>query len=216
MTSHSHESTVKLARNSTRWSKADSAGGFTMRYMTAMRNYLIEQWNNGEAVDQSLVLLLTHLSSKGFGTAEKGRLRDFLLNSTRAVVIAYCKRTKTTPPPLENITTEDPQWLESWRECLMGRVWRSMERYQHANPQSREFDVLRLATDHPQSAPAMLALRVKLPPDEFSQTLAAARLRFAQLLADEVADTLESPNPDDVREELESLDLLSFVMPVSV
>lgn len=214
-TSQPNDSTVKLARNSTRWSKADSAGGFTMRYMVAMRNYLIELWDDGESVDQSLAMLLTHLSSKGFGTAEKGRLRDFLLNSTRAVVIAYCKRSTTQAPPIHRITSSDPDWLRCWRDCLLARVWRSLERYQHANPDSREYDVLRLATAHPQSSSAMLALRLKMPPDAFSTTLASAQLRFAQMLADEVAETIESANHADVREELEALQLLQFVETLS-
>ena len=89
MPSSSSVNTVNLARESTRWSQADSAGRYTMRYITAMRNYLIETWGAGDAIDGSLELLLNHLSNKGFGEGGKGKLRDYLLRSTRAAVATY-------------------------------------------------------------------------------------------------------------------------------
>lgn len=212
--------TIQLARHSTRWSQADSAGGYTMRYITAMRNYLIDLWGDGEAADKSLVLLLGHLSSKGFGESDKGRLRDYLLRSARAAAAAQYRREPTADiPPVEQMQVEDPAWIQNWQECLLARVWRALERYEHANPSDLQYTALRTATDHPKDTAAMWAVRVSqqsnttISPKQFDEILQAAKLRFAQLIADEVTDTLESPTTADVNAELAALGLQHLVEP---
>ena len=218
--SHPTDRTIQLARQSTRWSQADSAGGYTMRYITAMRNYLIDLWGDGEAADKSLVLLLGHLASKGFGESEKGRLRDYLLRSARGAATAQYRREPTeVVPPIDQMQVDDPAWLDNWRECLLARVWRALERFEHANPGNFEYSALRLATDHPDDTESMLAVRVgnkfetQVTPQQFRTTLEAARLRFAQLIADEVTDTLESPTTEDVNAELAAIGLQHLVVP---
>ncbi|QDV67063.1 hypothetical protein Poly24_07540 [Rosistilla carotiformis] len=212
--------TIQLARQSTRWSQADSAGGYTMRYITAMRNYLIDLWGDGEAADKSLVLLLGHLASKGFGESEKGRLRDYLLRSARAAATAQYRREPTAVvPPVDQMQVDDPAWIQNWQECLLARVWRGLERFEHANPTQIEYSALRMATDHPSDTTAMLAVRVSklrniaITPQQFSDALRAAQLRFAQLIADEVTDTLESPTTEDVNVELSEIGLRHLVDP---
>ncbi|MEZ6088681.1 MAG: hypothetical protein R3C05_11775 [Pirellulaceae bacterium] len=214
------EPAVTLARQSTRWSQADSAGGYTMRYLTAMRNYLIELWDDGEAVDNALVLLINHLAAKGFGSSEKGRLRDYLLRSARSAAAAQYKREPTpTPPPVDAMKIDSPDWIRNWQECLLARVWRSMERFSHANPNNWEYHLLRGSDDHPGDTASMLAVRLSnefgtaIKPEQVKTGLVAARRRFAQLLADEVTDTLESPTPQDVNAELQAIGLLHLVEP---
>lgn len=213
-------STVNLARESTRWSQADSAGGYTMRYITAMRNYLIEMWSDSDAADKSLVLLLNHLSTKGFGEAGKGKLRDFLLRSARSAATAHHRREESNAaPPVDSMKVTDPNWLRHWNACLLGRVWRSLERHQHANEGNSEYSILRASKDHPKDDLKMLTTRITTETkkawseDDVKNALASGQRRFAQLIADEVTDTLEEPSAQDVKDELKALGLSHLVEP---
>ena len=187
-----------------------------MRYITAMRNYLIETWGAGDAIDGSLELLLNHLSNKGFGEGGKGKLRDYLLRSTRAAVATYhSKNDSVSPPPVEQMQVVDQRWIRNWRDCLLERVWRSLERYQHKHPECHEYTVLKALTSHPSDTAAGLTARlgIDMEQSELKRVIADGRRRFAQLLADEVAGTLEGPDSQAVEAELTDLGLFKLVAP---
>lgn len=218
-------STVNLVRSSHPWTKADSAAGFVLRYLAAMRRQLTATLGSVSAADEALNLLLTHLVSAGFGEYRKGRLRDFLVRGLRSAARAKLnempedQRAKTR---LDDLTLESKEWIKFWREGLLERSWRSLERMEHAKPEAPVFSVLHGATANPQATPEMLV--VQIATDSGVQTDAAtirvtlpeARAIFAQLIADEVAETLESPSVDDVKQEIQLLGLSRAFNRISV
>ena len=209
-------SSVNLVRSSHPWTKADSAAGFVLRYLTPMRRQLISMLGNEEQADEALKLLLAHLVSVGFGEHKRGRLRDFLVRGLRSAAKTRVSDMPEAERPelnLESLTLESKEWILLWREGLLERAWRSLERKEHADPTSPVYSVLHLATAQPQATPKMLAVQIKaefgLTVDEatVTQTLPVARTLFAQLIADEVAETLEAPTSEDVKREINQLGL---------
>ncbi len=211
-----HTSTVNLVRSSHPWTKADSAAGFVLRYLTPMRRQLISLLGDEAHADEALKLLLAHLVSVGFGEHKQGRLRDFLVRGMRSAARTHVNEVELSQRPaldLDGLTLESREWLSFWREGLLERAWRSLERKEHAEPNSPVYSVLHLATVNPNATPTMLVVQINtefgitVDEEKVRETLPVARAMFAQLVADEVAETLESPSSDDVKREINQLGL---------
>ncbi|MFK8114615.1 MAG: hypothetical protein AB8B91_20605 [Rubripirellula sp.] len=209
-------STVNLVRSSHPWTKADSAAGFVLRYLVPMRRQLTKVLGSAEHADEALKLLLAHLVSVGFGNQKQGRLRDFLLRGVRSAAKSHHTELpeKDRPPlNLEEVTLESREWLAYWRDGILERAWRALERQEHADSGSPVFTVLHCATSQPQATPAMLVVQiasetgVQLEEKLVAKTLPLSRALFAQLVADEVAETLENPTGADVKMEINLLGL---------
>ncbi len=209
-------SSVNLVRSSHPWTEADSAAGFVLRYLTPMRRQLIALLGSEELADESLKLLLAHLVSVGFGEHKRGRLRDFLVRGLRSAAKTRVNDMPEGTRPtldLDGLTLESKEWMSLWRDGLLERAWRSLERKEHAEPDSPVYSVLHFATLNPQATPAMLAVQINaefgISVDEATirECLPVARAMFAQLIADEVAETLEAPTSDDVKREINQLAL---------
>jgi hypothetical protein len=209
-------SSVNLVRSSHPWTKADSAAGFVLRYLAPMRRQLIALLGSEQQADEALKLLLAHLVSAGFGDYKNGRLRDFLVRGLRSAAksrLSELPKDETSHVDLEQLTIESKEWLRLWREGLLERAWRSLERKEHAEPDSPVYSVLHLATTNPGATPEMLAVQVNtefgLQIDQrvVREVLPEARAMFAQLVADEVAETLETPTIEEVKREIGQLGL---------
>ncbi len=207
-------STVNLVRTSHPWTKADSAAGFVLRYLTPMRKQLIAMLGTEAHADEALKLLLAHLVQAGFGEHKRGKLRDFIVRGLRSAAKSRAADLTESPElDLESLTPESKSWLMLWREGLLERAWRSLERQEHAQPDVPVYSVLHLATANPKATPEMLAVQIntegvlKVDKAKVAQTLPQARALFAQLVADEVAETLEAPNAEDVKREINLLGL---------
>ena len=85
------------------------------------------------------------------------------------------------------------------------------DRYEHSHPESPVYAVLNSATADKAATPEVLAERIReqygveIRPDQVQSILPSARAMFAQLIADEVVETLQSPTRDDVKEEIQIL-----------
>jgi hypothetical protein len=123
---------------------------------------------------------------------------------------------------LDDLTLESKEWIKFWREGLLERAWRSLERQEHAKPNAPVFSVLHCATTNPQATPEMLVVQiatdngVQTDAETIRAMLPEARAIFAQLVADEVAETLESPSGDDVKQEIQLLGLSRAFNGISV
>jgi hypothetical protein len=211
-----HPSTVNLVRSSHSWTEADSAAGFVLRYLIPMRRQLASILGSTAEADEGLKVLLAHLVSAGFGEHKRGKLRDFLLKGVRSSAkarIADIPSSERAGAALDAATPESAEWLGFWRECLLERAWRSLERFEHANSDLPVYSVLFAMKSQPKSTTTDLANQVSKelgrPVDEetVNRAIKAAQPMFAQLIADEVVETLESPTKDDVKEEIKRLGL---------
>ncbi len=178
-----------------------------------------------DRADEALKKLLTHLVSAGFGNHKRGRLRDFLLKGVRSAAkscMADLPVEEVENIDLEDLTLESKAWITFWREGLLERAWRSLERQEHAAPESPVFSVLHCATAQPQATPTMLVVQiasefgVTIEEKTLQSTLITARALFAQLIADEVAETLENPTTEEVKAEIAYLGLGKAFSGVSV
>ena len=210
------KSTVNLVRSSHPWTEADSAAGFVLRYLAPMRRQLTSLLGSTERADEALKLLLAHLVSVGFGQHKQGRLRDFLLRGIRSAAKSSVSELPEAKRPnlnLDGLTLESKEWLSYWRDGILERAWRALERKEHATPDPPLFSVLHCATSNPQATPATLVEKiaadrgVTLDAATVEKVLPSARALFAQLVADEVAETLEKPTGDEVKREISQLGL---------
>jgi hypothetical protein len=116
---------------------------------------------------------------------------------------------------LECVTLTSKEWMTFWRECMLERAWRALERHEHKDPEVKVFAVLSVATTYPKADAAELVGRIAeehsidLSQREIEETLPQARALFAQLIADEIVETLESPSKNDVKEEIKLLGIAS-------
>ncbi len=208
------KSSVNLVRSSHSWTEADSAAGFVLRYLSPMRRQLTTVLGSKENADEALKILLAHLVQAGFGEHKRGRLRDFLVRGVRS-----CAKARMNDMPeadrakvnLDGVNQTSKSWLKLWRDCMLERAWRALERQEHREPDVPVFSVLSIATAHPKASHSDLVALInqqyglELTTEKVDQVLQPARALFAQLIADEIVETLESPSKEDVKEEIKVL-----------
>ncbi len=212
--SSASRSSVNLVRSSHSWTEAESAAGFVLRYLPPMRKQLVQALGTAAEADQALKILLTHLVSAGFGDHRKGRLRDYLFKAVRSAAKAHLTeqgRLESDRAKLDVIANASKEWLVMWRDCLLHRAWRALERMEHHDRQRPLYTVLWTGTTHSQAGLDELgklveqACGVKLDQVKLQQMKLEAKAAFAQLLADEIVETLETPDKASVKKEIQSL-----------
>ncbi len=214
---HSGDSSAtRWFRASQSWTEASSAAGFSLRYLIPVRRQLIALLGSEDEADEGLGLLISHLVKAGFGDRSGVRLRDHLLKAVRSATRACLKRRNTAPwnqQEAPSVTADSPQWLQYWRDGLLQRAWRALERMEHAEPSMPLFSVLHTATRMPQETEAVLAVRIAeetglaIDQRRVTETLPRAREVFAGLLKDEIRGTLDNPGEAEVQAEIEALGL---------
>ncbi|MBY0233268.1 MAG: hypothetical protein K2W96_28645, partial [Gemmataceae bacterium] len=116
--------------------------------------------------------------------------------------------------PDENAAAEEA-FRESWRQELLARAWRGLEAAQAETGQPYH-DIMRLRVDQPEASSTDLArlLGEKVKKEYTSpgvrQLLHRARERFAELLLDDVRESMEGAPMEQVQEELAELRLLKY------
>jgi len=220
-------SSLTFDQTSRPWTDAENAAGFVLRYLVPMREQLTHWTANEVIADESLKRLITHLVTQGFGANGKGRIRDFLIRGIRSAAksvvndIAEEKR-----PAIDfNLWTPDSKaWLIYWRNNLLARAWRSLERVEHKSPDRPIYTALRASTERSDETPAMLVVRIntetefRVDPAGLADLLASGRTLFGEMLTHEIAETLDAVEIDAVEQEKRYLglnDLFAKPMPRS-
>jgi hypothetical protein len=211
---------IDLSRSSQRWSEVANAGGFALRYADPLLVWLTATVESEKDAREILSYVLNHLAQKGFGEHPKGRLADHLLQVAIRVTNAFYRKFRPESSfHLQGGDINDPQWLEPWAANLLARAWRALERAEHAAPKLPLYTILQLSTEYPEATEEEFAeyldkavsLTVALA--DVPRVIAAARRKFAQLLADEVSETLMEPTDKDTLAELKRLELDELVAP---
>ena len=197
------------------WTETDSAAGFTLRYLAAVHGQLM-QWLGSQAeAETAMQLILNHLVKGGFRDRGGGRLRDHLLKASRGAAKTLLLRRAERGAP-GTTSAELPaagQWLEHWRDAVLGRVWRDLERIEHANP-SRPIHAVGLAASRkPNDTPEMLAVQiaaeggVRIDGNDVARWLPEAQTAYHRRLREEIRRTLDQPDGSAVEEEIRALGL---------
>jgi RNA polymerase sigma factor (sigma-70 family) len=198
------------------------------RYNGAIYRYLLAGVRDPEAAaDLSQEFAVRFLEGR-FHKADptRGRFRDYVKTCLFHLVGDYRRRKGKEPRfmPLENnepvapadiLPEEDQAFRESWREELLQRVWLALAQLQQTSGQPY-YLVLRFRIEHPEVPSHEMADHLAVPLGKpmtaagVRQLLHRARERFADLLLEEVRQSLGPSGRDYLEEELAELNLLKY------
>lgn len=155
----------------------------------------------------------------------RGRFRDYLKVALMHLAGEFARRRDRLPSGrvLDSLAAAEPSpaelheklFIDQWRSEVLNRTWESMKAASLANGDSYH-ELLQLKSSRPERTSDDLAAELgrrngrTIRAESVRQTLRRARLRFAELLRQEVAATIESNDPAAVDSELADLGLLSF------
>lgn len=199
-----------------------------LRYCGAVYRYLARVVRDSAlAEDLTQEFALRFLQGK-FGQADPsaGKFRSYVKASLFRLVQDHyrAKGQQVKQVPLDedaqvaapdDTGAADQAFRESWRQELLARAWRALEDVQAETGQPFH-DVMRLRVDQPELASAQLAevLGQKVGKTYTAaavrQLLHRARERFAELLLDDVRQSMEGAPLERVQEELADLHLLKY------
>lgn len=220
-----------LARITTHWSQITNPVQFVARYAPAIQKYFHALIKQSHEADDAAQDFLTKLTDRGFAqvSLERGRFRDYLAVAVKNSAISHLRRMqRIRERQVEFMDVEvdqtliheaDVQWLANWQQCILDQAWRGLFHHQRKSPGNLFHTILKARSDHVDWDDAAVATLVSeatgqsLRPEAFRKQLSRARRMFAELIVEEVARTLESPEPDRVEEELISTGLMSVVRP---
>jgi RNA polymerase sigma-70 factor (ECF subfamily) len=201
------------------------------RYGGAVRRYLQAAMGNPDAADelfQEFAVRFLHGKLDG-ADPERGRFRDFVKGVLFHLIADYHKRLRKRPQALPHdhpdlavapptLSDPDSEFLTSWRDDLLARTWASLGDIERQTGQPF-YTVLRFRADHADLQSAQMAdqlsgpLGKSLTPAGVRQLLHRAREKFADLLLDEVAQSMDNPTDEQLEEELSNLNLLEYCRP---
>ncbi len=228
---------LRLSRISTLWTLVQQAHAgakdaattaqkqLMQRYMGAVYQYLLGVVRNEDAAKELFQEFALRFLRGDFRRAdpERGRFRDYVKTALRHLVADYHKALSARPQPLPGnlplpdggiLEPADAAFLQSWREELLERTWDALAEVQ---PTFRA--VLEYHVHHPDEPSAQQAERLSaqlgrpFTAANVRVTLHRAREKFADLLLDEVAHSLETPTEAELMEELRTLHLLKLCGP---
>jgi DNA-directed RNA polymerase specialized sigma24 family protein len=214
---------------STRWPLIHDPAQFVLRYAPAIEGYLRALVRDPDQVEEIRQDFLLRVLQKGFLSADnlKGRFRNYLKAAVRNAAISQMRRKthgQADPDALAQVPDEiddspmDQEWLTHWRSCMLERVWESLELHERQKQDNHAYTVLRIYVDHHEredsevmAERAAAQLKKPMRSDAFRKQLSRARRLFAKLLVQEVVQTIESPTPDRIEDELVEVGLLADV-----
>jgi RNA polymerase sigma factor (sigma-70 family) len=217
-----------LEHISTHWPVVGDPFRFVLRYSPAVRRYVGALIRNEHDADDVVQDFLTQTMHRPFKPEQirGGRFRDYLRAVLRNAAITHLRRTARLPRTESDLTAipapgsedaADRAWLAEWRECLLQHAWQALELHEQSAPEGIAYTVLRLTADYPEESSAALAERASaligraVGVDVLRKQLSRARRRFAQMLVNEIRQTLEHGRSGDVVDELRTLGLLEYV-----
>jgi DNA-directed RNA polymerase specialized sigma24 family protein len=149
-----------------------------------------------------------------------GRFRDYLKAAVRNAALNFLrrKRPKLIDCDIYHLPERSDQtWLIEWRQCLLNRARRALEKHQRRSPGNLFHTVLNIVANNPMEDTQVLAARTSaligrpIRAEAFRKQVSRARYMLAKLLVREVAQTLDNPSHEKIQEELIELALWEYV-----
>jgi DNA-directed RNA polymerase specialized sigma24 family protein len=205
---------------------------FVERYEPMVRRYLAKAVGTEAAAELTQEFAIRFLEGRySHVDMERGRFRDYLKTCLFALVSDFRKKeaksiVKQMPAegfdPADNravTDADDKSWKLSWRGELINR---SLQNLQQEERREHHFlyTVLKFRMDHPDlhspEAAEKLSGQIgnRISAGWFRKRLMAGRERFATYLLETVAESVENPTLDAVKDELADLELLSYCGPL--
>jgi RNA polymerase sigma-70 factor (ECF subfamily) len=216
---------VRRAHGETPDVAAEARGQLLLRYRGAAYRYLLATVRDADTAEELSQEFALKFLRGDFHHAHpgRGRFRDYLRCSLAHLIKSHRRRAARQPEPLgtdlpalgTEAAGEDAAFLTAWREALLVRAWTDLERAEQQTG-APVHTVLRFRVDHPQLSSTELAeqlaarLGKSLSALAVRQALHRAREKFASLLVEAVAQSLDQPTHEQLLAELAELNLLSY------
>jgi RNA polymerase sigma-70 factor (ECF subfamily) len=233
------DQSARLTSISTQWSKlfqAHQGQGeaatqvqreLLLRYYGAVYRYLLGTVRDAAGAEDLTQEFAVRFLRGDFRRADpgRGRFRDFLKTALRHLAIDYWRKKDNALAPLGEAghglpappsgDDLDRDFLDRWREELLRRTWHALAKAEEKTGQPY-YTLLRYKTEHPEARAVQLGdyLRTHkakvLSVEGVRQFLHRAREQFAELLLDEVAQSVPTTDTETVEQELLELNLLEW------
>lgn len=234
---------LHLSRIPTLWSMVQRAHGdhtavqsaqqaLLERYSGAVRRYALAALRDEDGADEILQEFSLRFVRGDFGNADpaRGRFRAFVKTVVYRLIVDYQRRGNrlrregpihsnlAEPIADSEIADDDELFHKSWRDELLERAWERLRNVEAATGKPY-FTALRYRVDHPDLRSPELAQGLS---EQLGKAINAGAVRvmihrardeFADLLLDEVIESLESGTLDEAEEELIDLNLLEYCRP---
>lgn len=237
-----HNFDQRLSQINTQWSvllqahrgTADEAAAarqvLMQRYLGAVYRYLVAAVRDSAVADDLTQEFALRFIQGRFGQVDRdqGRFRNYVKASLFRLVQDHYRELQREPravsldadPGLSAPAEVDEQaFRDSWRQELLARAWKALEQVQAQTAQPY-YAVLRLRVDQPDLDSAAVAehlgqqLGRPFTAPGIRQLVHRARERFAELLLDDVRESMEHAPLERVQEELAELNLLKYCQPI--
>jgi RNA polymerase sigma-70 factor (ECF subfamily) len=198
------------------------------RYGGAIRRYLTASLRNPAAAEELFQEFALRFLGGDFRLAhpQRGRFRDYVKTSLAHLIGNYYKQLQRQPQSLNPLHLEptdeaqaspevDRVFLASWRDELLAQAWHALAQAETAHTPPF-YTVLRFRADQPELSSREMAAQLgarlgkPLTAAGLRQMLHRARERFADLLVEEVAQTLGDPTDERLEEEFIDLELYDY------
>jgi RNA polymerase sigma factor (sigma-70 family) len=196
------------------------------RYAGAIRSYLLASLRDRESAEELFQEFALRFLNGSFRKADpqRGRFRDYVKTVLYHLITNHRKQRQRQIQPLTPDHPEpavepaaaperDPEFLAVWRDDLLARSWDALAEVESRGGQPL-YTVLRYQAENPALRSPQLAeqlgprLGKSLTATGVRQLLYRARGKFADLLVEEVAQSLGDPTDEQLEEELGELGLL--------
>lgn len=211
--------------------QADAAKQLLMlRYSGAVHRYLLKVVGDPEVardLNQEFSVKFLEGRFKQFDP-NRGRFRDYLKRAVHNLMVDHFRKQKgqsqlDTAAEASIVGDRglegfDDEFLQSWRQDLMGRAWDALKAHEQ-NTGQPYWHVMKLRLARPKMRSPELAEELSrrlgrpVTAGGLRQTLHRARDKFTEFLVSEVQVSLRNPDRSQVEEELGDLKLLEFCKP---
>ena len=161
---------------------------------------------------------------------DKGQFRFFVKTVVRNLIMSHFRKQKRisgSPIPIEELqvcedadssSQEDLLFSESWRDDLLFRTWQTLAEHQRQQD-AAYYTILHLRVSQPELNGTEFADKLseelgrEIKPATARVQLHRAREKFATLMIDDVANSLENNSRNSIEEELIELGLIEYCRP---
>jgi RNA polymerase sigma-70 factor (ECF subfamily) len=199
-----------------------------LRYCGAVYRYLLKAVRDSSVAEDLTQEFALRFIQGRFGQVdrEQGRFRNYVKGALFRLVQDHYRAVGKTPRPVslekedgiagpDEAAAAEAAFHDSWRQELLSRAWKALEQVQAQTGQPFH-DVLRCRVDRPELSSTQLAEQLSASQGKaytaagVRQLLHRARERFAELLLDDIRQSLEGAPQVQVEEELAELNLLKY------
>lgn len=211
---------IQFNHSEYRWDTAESAASFVLRYICTLRKFIHQGLQHQEFASLILNDLVQQLVNTGYQNTTYRHLRDYLIFSIKEHSTNRLKESTQTLSKEEAIKwiNEDlkpnsTKWLQCWRDSLLERAWRSLERLEHNEPQTPLYSIFHAFSVKPSASLSMLNVELattvglRLTEHQIGDLLSEAKITFAQLIVDEISETISNSSRENILQEVQTLGL---------